>query len=72
MTFQQFKQKQICFFFHWLYSPLGPWPLIFSFMTILQTVGLLGRVISASQGLYLNTGQQKQNKHTHTKHPCLV
>jgi hypothetical protein len=39
-------------FFHWLYSPLGPWPLIFSFMIILQTVGLLGRVISSSQGLY--------------------
>jgi hypothetical protein len=37
------------FFFHWLYSPLGPWPVIFSFMIVLQTVGLLGR------GLYLNT-----------------
>jgi hypothetical protein len=29
------------FYFHWLYSPLGPWPLLFSFMIILQTVGLL-------------------------------
>jgi hypothetical protein len=47
------------FFFHWLYSPFGPWPLIINFMTILQTVGLLGRVISSSQGLYLNTGQHK-------------
>jgi hypothetical protein len=47
------------FFFHWLYSSLWPWPLYFSFMIILQTVGLLGRVISSSQGLYLNTGQHK-------------
>ncbi|PNF25421.1 hypothetical protein B7P43_G08799, partial [Cryptotermes secundus] len=36
-------------------------------LIILQTVGLLGRVISSSQGLSLNTGQQTQNKH-----PCLV
>jgi hypothetical protein len=36
------------FFPHWLYSPLGPWPMIFSFKIILQTVGLLGRVISSS------------------------
>jgi hypothetical protein len=49
----------IIFFCHCLCSPLGPWPLIFSFMIILQTVGLLGRVISSSQGLYLNTGQHK-------------
>jgi hypothetical protein len=52
-------------FFNWLYSPLGPWPLIFSFMISLQTAGLLGRVISPSQGLYLNTLQHKQNKHIH-------
>jgi hypothetical protein len=23
------KVKKVTFFFHWLYSPLGPWPLIF-------------------------------------------
>jgi hypothetical protein len=41
----------LAFFFQWLYSPiLGP-GLFFSFMIILQTVGLLGRVISSSQGL---------------------
>jgi hypothetical protein len=34
-----------------------------------QTVELLGRVISPSQGRYLNTGQHKQNKRTH-RHPC--
>jgi hypothetical protein len=36
-----------------------------------QAVGLLGRVISSSQGLYLNTGQHKHRKtRTHIKHPC--
>jgi hypothetical protein len=47
----------LAFFLHWFYNPLGPWFLIFSFMNILQTVGLLGQVISPSQGLYLNKGQ---------------
>jgi hypothetical protein len=61
-------------FFHWLYSTLGPWPLLFSFMIILQTAGLLGRVISSSQGLYLNTGHHKHriNTYTHqTSMPCV-
>jgi hypothetical protein len=53
-------------FFHWLYSPIGPWLLFFSFMIILQTVGLLGRVISPSQGFYLNTGQHKHRINTYT------
>jgi hypothetical protein len=34
-----------------------------------QTVGLLGQVISPSQGRYLNTGQHKQNKRTQTSMP---
>jgi hypothetical protein len=44
-----------------------PWALAsFSVSwSFLQTVGLLGRVISSSQGLYLNIGQT-QNKHIHT------
>jgi hypothetical protein len=46
-------------------SVVGPWPPIFSFMIILHMAGLLGRVISSSQGLCLNTGQHKQNKHIH-------
>jgi hypothetical protein len=61
-------------FFHWLYSPRGPWPLIFSFMIILQTVGLLGRVISLSKGLYLDTGQHKHRKNAYryqTSMPCV-
>jgi hypothetical protein len=41
-------------------------------MFVLQKVGLLGRVISSSQGLYLNTEQHKHRINTYTKHPCLV
>jgi hypothetical protein len=38
---------------------VGPWPL-FQFLNLfIQTVGLLGRVISSSQGRYLHTGQHK-------------
>jgi hypothetical protein len=62
MTFSTFY----VFFFHWLYNPFGPWPLIFRFMIILQTVGLLGRMISSSQCLYLNTGQHKCRINAHT------
>jgi hypothetical protein len=37
--------------------------------SFLQTVGLLGRVISSSQGLYLTTGQHKhRKKHTSNIH----
>jgi hypothetical protein len=35
-------------------------------MIILQTIGLLERVISPSQGLYLNTGQHKHRINTYT------
>jgi hypothetical protein len=44
----------------WLYSPLlGP-GLFFSFVIFFtQTVGLLGRVISPSQGRYIHTGQHR-------------
>jgi hypothetical protein len=54
------------FFFHSLYCPLGPWPLIFSFMIVLQTVGLLERVISSSKCLYLNIGQHRHRINTYT------
>jgi hypothetical protein len=43
-------------------------------MIILQTVGLLGRVIISSQGLYLNTGQHKHRINTYTykiSMPCV-
>jgi hypothetical protein len=50
-------------------SSLPAWSvgLISQFLDHSQTVGLLGWVISSSQGLYLNTGQHKHRKtHTHT------
>jgi hypothetical protein len=43
-----------------------PRPLIQFRIHFSQTVGLLGRVISSSQGRYLYTGQHKQNKRIHT------
>jgi hypothetical protein len=45
----------------------GPWPLIQFLNHFSQTVGLLGRVISPSQGRYLNTRQHKHriNAYTH-------
>jgi hypothetical protein len=48
--------------------------LIFSFMINLQTVGFLERVISSSQGLYLNTGEYKHRINTYTYQtsiPCV-
>jgi hypothetical protein len=44
----------------------GPRPPIQFRNPFSQKVGLLGQVISSSQGLYLNTGQHKQNKRIHT------
>jgi hypothetical protein len=48
------------FVFLWRYNPnVGPWPTSmkppfhFGFLDLRQSVGLLGRVISSSQGLYL-------------------
>jgi hypothetical protein len=54
------------FIHQWLYSPLlGP-GLFFSYVIFFtQTVGLLGRVISPSQGLYLHTGQHKHRTNIH-------
>jgi hypothetical protein len=55
------------FIHQWLYSPLlGP-GLFFSFIIcFMQTVGLLGRVISPSQGQYLHAGQHKHRINTYT------
>jgi hypothetical protein len=45
---------------------VGPW-VIFQFLGLFtQTVGLLGRGISPSQGRYLHTGQQKHRINGHT------
>jgi hypothetical protein len=59
----------IHFFIHqWLYSPLlGP-DLFFNFVNFCtQTVELLGRGISPSQGRYLHTGQHKHRINAHTR-----
>jgi hypothetical protein len=69
------SQYAVTAFFFWLYNP--PWALasdFFSFMIIFQTVGLLWRVISSSQGPYLNTGKHKNRINTHTYQtsiPCV-
>jgi hypothetical protein len=45
-------------------SSLPHWSteLITQFLDLSQAVGLLGQVVSSSQGLYLNTGQHKYRK----------
>jgi hypothetical protein len=49
-----------------LHPFVGPWPL-FQFLDLFtKSVGLLGRVISPSQGRYLHTEQHKLNKRTQT------
>jgi hypothetical protein len=56
------------FFFQWLFQPIQIPGLLFSSVIIFShTVGLLGRVVSPSQGRYLNTGQNKHriNAYTH-------
>jgi hypothetical protein len=55
---------------HWLYSPSGPWPPLIRFRnhSLRRAVGLPGRVISSSQGLYLH--RTTQHRKTMDKHPC--
>jgi hypothetical protein len=43
-----------------------PWPFFSSVILYTESVGLLGRGISPSQGLCLHTGQHKHNKRTYT------
>jgi hypothetical protein len=55
-------------------APFGPCLWFFSFMIILQTVGPNWRVISSSQGLYLNTRQHEHRINTYTYQtsmPCV-
>jgi hypothetical protein len=61
-------------YFLWRYShnlglglPPRNSPFHFGFLDLRHLVGLLGRVISSSQGLYLYTSTEKA--HTNTKHP---
>jgi hypothetical protein len=39
-------------FFHWLYTPLGPWPLLFSFRIILQTPWTSDQHVANKKKLY--------------------
>jgi hypothetical protein len=57
------------YFFLWRYSPnlglgLPPWnsPFHFGFLDFRQLVGLLGRMIGSSQGLYLYTNTEKRTR----------
>jgi hypothetical protein len=52
----------------WLYNPCVPWPR--NFLIYAQSVGLLGRGISPSQGRYINTEQHKHRINAQG-HPCL-
>jgi hypothetical protein len=60
------------FYFPWLYSPsldLGRLTYRRFLKLFIQMVGLLGRVISPSQGLYIH--RTTQHRRTRDKHPCL-
>jgi hypothetical protein len=46
-----------------------PW-LPLQLLDVGQSVGLLGRVISSSQGLYLYTNTEKRTHNTNTKQSC--
>jgi hypothetical protein len=55
-----------------LWSTGHPWNALFhfSFLILRQSVGLLGREISPTQGRYLHTGQHKHRINA-DRHPCL-
>jgi hypothetical protein len=63
-------------FFLWLYSPIQALAVSMKLSVSLQLldlgqpVGILGRVISSLQGLYLYTNTEKRTHNTNTKHPC--
>jgi hypothetical protein len=64
------------FVFLWLYSPSQALAASMKLSVSLQlldlgqSVGLLGQVISSSQGLYLYMNTEKRTHNTNTKHPC--
>jgi dolichol kinase len=55
----------------WVLAPILEHRADYSVSLIIsQAIGLLGRIISSSQGLYLNTEQHEHRKpRTHIKHP---
>jgi hypothetical protein len=63
--------KFFFFFFFFFNGSTAPCWALASFSvswSFLQTVGLLGRVISSSQDLYLNTGKHKHRINTSNIH----
>jgi hypothetical protein len=64
--FKSYSVKSLPFFSVALPAHTGPWPLIQFRNHFPQTARLLGRVISSSQGLYLNIGQHKHRKNAYT------
>jgi hypothetical protein len=68
------RQGLTLIFFSIILIPLWSIGLISQFHDYFTDVGLLGRVMSSSQNLYLNTGQHKQrlNAYTHQiSMPCV-
>jgi hypothetical protein len=63
-------KSQSYIFFTGSAAPVGTGLCFSVSWSFLQTVGLLGWVISSSQGLYLNIGQHKHRINTYTLHPC--
>jgi hypothetical protein len=60
------KTHNVLFFYNGSSSPFRARPLIQFRNNFSQAVGLLGRVISPSQGCYLNTGQHKHRMNAYT------
>jgi hypothetical protein len=67
-TLERVKYQINCTVLLWLYSPSLDLGRFFSFLIYTQSVGLLGRRISSSQGRYLT---QTQHKRTQTSMPRL-
>jgi hypothetical protein len=68
LKFLKYSEKLPCYYFFSIVPPAhsGPRPLIQFRNYFLQTVGLLGWLISPSQDRYLNTGQHKHRINAHT------
>jgi hypothetical protein len=73
----QESRAQVKFFSLWFYSPIQALAASMKLSVLLQlldlgqSVGLLGRVISSSQGHCLYTDTEKRTHNTNTKHQCL-
>jgi hypothetical protein len=73
----KYLSKWTTFLLIWRYNPNSGFGLPpcnftfhFSLLDLRQSAGLLGRVISSSQGLYLYKTQKNAHTYTNTKHPC--